>query len=61
MYMYAEESMAGRVAGESASLIDFMSGFSVETTPASAARIADFRPFIRPRTVVYITLLPGTD
>ena len=39
----------------------FMSGFSAETTPASAARIADFREHLRPGTVVYITFLPGSD
>ncbi len=61
MYMYAEESMAGQVAGESASIIDLMSGFTIETTPASAAKIADFRTLIRPQTTVYITCLPGTD
>ncbi len=39
----------------------FMSGFTAETTPASAARIADFREHLRPGTVVYITFLPGSD
>ncbi len=38
-----------------------MSGFTAETTPASAARIADFREHLRPGTVVYITFLPGSD
>jgi len=39
----------------------FMSGFTAETTPASAARIADFREHLHPGTVVYITFLPGSD
>ena len=39
----------------------FMSGFSAETTPASAAKIADFREHLRSGTVVYITFLPGSD
>ena len=38
-----------------------MSGFTAETTPASAARIADFREHLRRGTVVYITFLPGSD
>ncbi len=39
----------------------FMDGFSAETTPASAAKIVDFREHLRPGTVVYITFLPGSD
>ena len=39
----------------------FMSGFTAETTPASAAKIADFREHLRSGTVVYITFLPGSD
>lgn len=42
-------------------IIDFMSGFSLETTPGSAAKIADFREHIRAGTTVYITFLPGSD
>ena len=44
-----------------AELTDFMSGFSVETTPGSAAKIPDFREHLRPGTTVYITFLPGSD
>lgn len=39
----------------------FMSGFTLETTPASAAKVADFREHVRPGTPVYITFLPGSD
>jgi methylenetetrahydrofolate reductase (NADPH) len=39
----------------------FMNGFSLETTPSSAAKIADFRALMRPGTDVYITFLPGSD
>ncbi len=39
----------------------FMSGFTAETTPASAAKTADFRDHLRPGAVVYITFLPGSD
>lgn len=40
---------------------DFLSGFTAETTPGSAAKISDFREHLRPNTVVYITFLPGSD
>lgn len=39
----------------------FMSDFTLETTPASAAKIANFRELVRPGTPVYITFLPGSD
>ena len=42
-------------------IIDFLSGFSAETTPGSAAKVADFRDYLRPGTTVYITFLPGSD
>jgi methylenetetrahydrofolate reductase (NADPH) len=42
-------------------VIDFMSGFTLETTPGSAAKIADFNECVRPETPVYITFLPGSD
>lgn len=40
---------------------DFMSGFSLETTPGSAAKIADFREHVRAGDSVYITFLHGAD
>jgi methylenetetrahydrofolate reductase (NADPH) len=40
---------------------NFMADFSLETTPGSAAKIADFREHVRPGTKVYITFLPGSD
>lgn len=42
-------------------IIDFMSGFTAETTPGAAAKIADYREHLRPGTTVYITFLPGSD
>ncbi|MEP6655659.1 MAG: metFprotein [Betaproteobacteria bacterium] len=42
-------------------IIDFMSDFSLEATPHSAAKIADFRTHVRPGTTIYITFLPGCD
>lgn len=40
---------------------DFMAGFTLETTPGSAAKIANFRDHVRPQTPVYITFLPGSN
>jgi len=59
--MHVVASTAERIDAETASIMEFMTGFTVETTPASAAKIADFRAIICPETVVYITFLPGSD
>lgn len=42
-------------------IVDFMTDFTTETTPGSAAKIADYREHLRPGTTVYITFLPGSD
>lgn len=42
-------------------IIDFLTGFTAETTPGAAAKIADYRAHLRPGTTVYITFLPGSD
>jgi methylenetetrahydrofolate reductase (NADPH) len=42
-------------------VVDFLSGFTLETTPGSAARIADFRAHVRPGTRIYVTCLQGSD
>ncbi len=42
-------------------IADFMTGFTAETTPGSAAKIPDYREHLRPGTAVYITFLPGSD
>ena len=39
----------------------FMTGFTAETTPGSAAKTPDYREYLRSGTVVYITFLPGSD
>ena len=39
----------------------FMTGFTAEITPGSAAKTPDYREHMRPGTVVYITFLPGSD
>jgi len=40
---------------------DFMHGFSVETTPKSAAKLDDFRMELREGTWVYVTSLPDSN
>lgn len=42
-------------------IVAFMSGFTIETTPGGAAKVADFREHLRPGTTVYVTFLPGSD
>ncbi len=42
-------------------IIDFMSGFTIETTPGSALKIPDYREHLRPGTKVAVTFLPGSD
>jgi methylenetetrahydrofolate reductase (NADPH) len=59
--MYAVQLNPASLPPEAAKIVGFMNGFTVETTPASAAKIADFREMLRPGTVVYITFLPGSD
>ena len=44
-----------------AAISRFIDGFTVETTPAGAAKVQDFREILRPRATVFITFLPGTD
>ena len=42
-------------------LRDFISGFSIETTPASAAKMGSFKDLLPAGTSVYLTFLSGTD
>ncbi len=39
---------------------EFISGFSIEVTPRTAARIPDFRDILPPRTRVYVAQIEGT-
>ena len=43
-----------------AQIVAFMHGYSTETTPHQAAKIADYRECVRPGTTVNVTFLPGT-
>lgn len=42
-------------------ILDLVRDFTVETTPGSAAKIADYRDYLRPGTRVAVTFLPGSD
>ncbi len=42
-------------------IVDFMAGFTIETTPGSALKIPDYREHLRPGTTVAVTFLPGSD
>lgn len=42
-------------------VIDFLSDFSIETTPGSATKIPDYREHLRPGVSVAVTFLPGSD
>ena len=43
------------------SIIDLVTGFTTETTPGAAAKIADYRVHLRPGATVFITFLPGSS
>ncbi len=42
-------------------IIDFVTDFTIETTPGSALKIPDYREHLRPGTKVAVTFLPGSD
>ena len=42
-------------------IAQFMSGWTIETTPGSAAKIPDYREHLSPGTKVAVTFLPGSD
>lgn len=54
---FAEAQGSDSVAG----IAGFMQGFSIETTPKGAGKVADFRAHLAPGTRVYVTALPGSD
>ncbi len=53
----------GTAAGERIrqQIVELVRGFSIETTPGSASKIADYRLHLRPGTEVSVTFLPGSD
>ena len=43
------------------SIVDLLTGFTAETTPATAAKTADYRAHMRPGATIFITFLPGSS
>ena len=53
---------AGQCAGvPKQAVIGFLTGFSLETTPAIAAKVQSFSDLLPAGTSVYIAMLPGAD
>lgn len=42
-------------------VVDLVEGFTIETTPGSAAKIDDYRAHLRPGATVAVTFLPGSS
>ena len=42
-------------------IADLVSGFTIETTPGTAAKVASYREHLVPGTTVAVTFLPGSD
>lgn len=59
--MHVVGKNVAEMPASTANIQNFMSDFTVETTPVSASKVADFRETLRAGTTVYITFLPGSD
>lgn len=59
--MDAATATAGVRSDTTQQIRQFMDGFTLETTPGSAAKIERFRDHVRVGTPVYITFLPGSN
>lgn len=59
--MEAEQDTMPEPGSVKQQVIDFVTGFSVETTPGSAAKTPDYREHLRPGITVNVTHLPGSD
>lgn len=59
--MGAAATTAEVQSGVQQEIRQFMAGFTLETTPGSAAKITAFRDHVRVGTPVYITFLPGSN
>lgn len=55
------QGAAGPLADHRQQILDFVAGFTIETTPGSALKIPDYRDHLRPSTTVSVTFLPGSD
>ena len=62
MFAVSNANTVDRAAEETRrQIVDLMQDFTVETTPGSAAKIADYRDHLRPGGRVAVTFLPGSD
>ena len=62
MFAVSNANTVDRAAEETRQqIVDLMQDFTVETTPGSAAKIADYRDHLRPGDRVAVTFLPGSD
>lgn len=53
--------VADEMALRKQQVIDFLTGFTVETTPGAAAKTPDYREHLRAGATVAVTFLPGSD
>ena len=51
----------GQLDSRKQQVMDFLAGFTVETTPGSALKTPDYRDYMRPGATVAVTFLPGSD
>ncbi|MEM7169011.1 MAG: methylenetetrahydrofolate reductase [Pseudomonadota bacterium] len=61
--IFAQEKFrdSGQTMDAKQQIIDFVTGFTLETTPGSALKIPDYRDHLRPGAKVAVTFLPGSD
>ena len=57
----ARIASADPAAAARQSIVDLLSGFTTETTPGAASKIADYRAHLRPGSTVFVTFLPGSS
>ncbi len=54
-------SLTANNLSEHHDVVNFMQGFTLETTPGAAAKIDNYREHVRAGDTVYVTFLPGSD
>jgi methylenetetrahydrofolate reductase (NADPH) len=56
-----EQETLGPLTDRKQQILDFVDGFTIETTPGSALKIPDYRSHLRAGATVSVTFLPGSD
>ena len=56
-----EQGTLGPSTDRKQQILDFVDGFTIETTPGSALKIPDYRDHLRTGATVSVTFLPGSD